>query len=158
MATLKPEGIWNCTVISAKAGVIDGKPLAQITVQITDGPATGTRCTYQDDLIGKSALYTRRSMEAVGWAGATARTFADDVTAWIARTGGASTVEIKHHLIKNGKRAGETWDKVNSVGRGGARPMADLSGDLLADVDQAMREAAALDGASRPADDEAPPF
>ena len=41
MAKLKPEGIWNCNVISAKAGVIDGKPLAQITVQITDGPAPG---------------------------------------------------------------------------------------------------------------------
>ena len=158
MATLKPEGIWNCTVLSAKAGVIDGKPLAQITVQITDGAAAGQRCTYEDALIGKSALYTRRSMEAVGWAGVTARTFADDVAAWIAKTGGASTVEIKHLEIKRGDKAGSIWDKVNSIGRGGARKLADLSGDLLADVDQAMREAAALDGASRPADDEAPPF
>jgi hypothetical protein len=158
MATLKPEGIWNCTVLSAKAGVIDGKPLAQITVQITDGPATGTRCTYEDALIGKSALYTRRSMEAVGWAGVTARTFEADVAAWIVKTGGASTVEIKHIEIKNGKKAGTIWDKCNSIGRGGSRPLADLSGDLLADVDQAMREAAALDGASWLTDDESPQF
>jgi len=157
MAKLKPEGIWNCNVISAKAGVIDGKPLAQITVQITDGPAEGTCCTYEDALIGRSALYTRRSMEAVGWAGVTARTFEADVAAWIAATGGATTVEIKHIEIKNGKRAGTIWDKCSAIGRA-ARKLADLSGDLLADVDQAMREAAAADGASRPADDEAPPF
>lgn len=158
MSTLKPEGIWPCTVISATAGVIDGKPLAQIVVQITDGAAAGTRCTYEDALIGKSALYTRRSMEAVGWAGVTARTFADDVAAWIIKTGGVSTVEIRHIEIKNGKRAGTIWDKCSAIGRGATRKLADLSGDLLADVDQAMREAAAADGASVPHDDEASPF
>lgn len=152
---LKPEGNFVCTVVEARAGVINSKPLVQITVRIDEGPATGTRCTYEESLIGPQAKYARYSMNAVGWAGTTAQSFERDVEAWIAKTGGTSTVEIKHLEIKNGKRAGSTWDKVSAIGRKSRRDLAPLPADLLADADRALREAAAADGG---ADDEASPF
>ena len=159
MATIKPEGIFACTIISARAGVINGKPLAQITVRIDEGPATGTRCTYEESLIGSGAKYARYSMNAVGWAGKTAQSLDADAAAWIVKTGGKSTVEIKHLAIKNGKNAGSTWDKVAAIGKGGAREMVPLPADLLADADQALREAAAIDGGAHDSSlDEDSPF
>lgn len=156
---LKPEGNFTCTVVGGRAGVINGKPLVQITVRIDEGPAAGTRCAYEESLIGSGAKYARYSMNAVGWSGATAQSFEKDVEAWIAKTGGASTVEIKHLGIKNGKRAGSTWDKVSAIGRGSRRELAPLPADLLADADRALREAAELDGAGRDAShDEESPF
>lgn len=163
MAT-KAEGIWNCQVIGAKAGNADGQASVQITVQLTDGPDRGQRCTYEDTVNTKSAKYVRWSCEAAGWKGASLRTLEADVIAWIEKTGGASTVEIKHVEVKKGKaydkwveggRVGPSpvWDKVNGIGRGAPRPLAALGGEALKDADDAMHLAM---GDDAPADDAAP--
>lgn len=152
---LKAEGIWECDVLGASAGADDkGVPNVQINVRITSGPSSGTPCTYEDRVDGKSALYVGRSLRAVGWKGVTLKTVKEDVDAWIASSGGKSTVEIKHIEIKNGKRAGEIWDKPNSIGRG-PRVLKPLENDLLSDADEALRRAAEAEGAA-PNDDDVP--
>jgi hypothetical protein len=138
---LKAEGIWGCTVLGGKAGTNENNvPTVQINVQITDGPSAGQRCTWEDVVDAKSAKYVAWSLNAVGWKGQTLKTLEDDITAWIAKTGGASTVEIKHLEIKNGKNAGKIWDKVNGIGRGAARAIKPIAGAALADADAALRE------------------
>jgi hypothetical protein len=145
MATLS-EGIFPCLVLDGFFGVDDkNSPIARINVQITDGPDKGQRCTYEDQVNAKSALYVGRSCRAVGWRGVNLETLADDVAAWVAKTGGKSTVEIKHIEIKNGKRAGEIWAKPNSIGRG-PKPLAAAKGETLADANEAMRRAMEADG------------
>lgn len=145
MATLS-EGIFPCLVLDGFFGVDDkNSPIARINVQITDGPDKGQRCTYEDQVNAKSALYVGRSCRAAGWKGAKLETLAADVAAWVAKTGGASTVEIKHIEIKNGKRAGEIWAKPNSIGRG-PKPLAPAKGETLADANEAMRRAMEADG------------
>lgn len=138
---LKAEGIWGCTVLGGKAGTNEKNiPTVQINVQITDGPSAGHRCTYEDVVDAKSAKYVAWSLNAVGWKGQTLKTLEADVTEWIAKTGGASTVEIKHLEIKNGKNAGKIWDKVNGIGRGAARAIKPIEGEALNDADAALRE------------------
>lgn len=144
MATLS-EGIFPCRVIDGFFGIDDrNSPIARINVVITDGPDKGQRCTYEDQVNGKSALYVGRSCRAAGWKGELLETLKADVAAWVEKTGGASTVEIKHIEIKNGKRAGEVWAKPNSIGRG-PRPLAEATGDTLADANEAMRLAMEAD-------------
>ncbi len=136
----KAEGIYGCTVIDGRAAEDDkGNPRVQITVQITDGPDKGQRCTYEDVVNGSTNKYVAWSMKAVGWNGGSLTELEDDIASWIARTGGATTVEIKHLEIKNGKNAGKIWDKVNGIGRGAARPLKPLSKGALADADAALR-------------------
>ncbi len=147
----KAEGIYGCTVLGGKAGELDGVPNVQINVQITDGPDKGQRCTYEDVVNTSSAKYVAWSCKAVGWRGSDLNTLEGDVTAWIAKTGGASTVEIKHLEIKKGKNAGKIWDKVNGIGRGAARPLSPLSRNVLADANEAMRSVAG-DGGPPPDD------
>lgn len=153
----KAEGIWPCTVLGATYGEDDRHLLVvRINAKITDGPDKGKMCTYEDQVNTRSAIYIARSCKAVGWAGKTLTTLAADCQAWIEKTGGASTVEIRHLEIKNGKRAGEIWDKVNSIGRG-PKPIAPPSRDVMADAEEAMRKALAEDGnADEPPPDEAP--
>lgn len=151
------EGIFPCRVIDGFFGVDDkNSPIARINVVITDGPDKGKHCTYEDQVNGKSALYVGRSLRAAGWKGVKLETTKADVAEWVEKTGGASTVEIKHIEIKNGKRAGETWAKPNSIGRG-PRPLAAASGELLTDANDAMRRAMEADGAAWPSDDQSPP-
>lgn len=139
---IKAEGIFPCTVISATAGENDKKaPIVQINVRIDDGPSKGQLCTYEDEVNAKSSVYIMRSARAVGWKGTDLKTLKTDCEKWIAETKGGCTVEIKHLMIRNGKNAGEVWDKVNSIGRG-ARPLAELSGSTLDDANEAMRAAA----------------
>ncbi len=143
---LLAEGIWPCTVLSGFSGEDDkGSPQIQISVRIDDGPSAGRQCTYEDQVNAKSALYVSRSCKAVGWKGSTLTTLAADVAAWVEKTGGKSTVEVKHLEIKNGKRAGQIWDKVNSIGRGAARVLKPMSADRLSDADEAMRAAMEAD-------------
>lgn len=137
---LKAEGIWGCKVLGGKAGVADGVPNVQINVQITDGPSAGQRCTYEDVVNAQSAKYVGWSLKAVGYRGVSLENLEKDINDWIARTGGASTVEIKHLEIKNGKNAGKIWDKVNGIGRGAARPLAPIAGEALSDANAALRE------------------
>lgn len=154
---LKAEGIWECEVLGASSGADDrGVPTVQVNVRITSGPSAGVPCTYEDRVDGKSALYVSRSLRAVGWGGQTLRTLREDVNTWIAKTGGKTTVEIKHLEIRNGKRAGEIWDKVNSIGRG-PRVLKPIEGETLADADEALRRAMADDGATSGGDDFAAP-
>ncbi len=153
MALLE-DGIWPCTVLTGTFGEDDkGSPQVQINVRIDDGPSKGRQCTYEDQVNAKSALYVGRSCKAVGWKGQTLTSLRDDIVAWIEKTGGKSTVEVKHLVIKNGKRAGEIWDKVNSIGRG-PRVLATPSADRLADADEAMRAAMSAGGGA-PDDDAA---
>lgn len=142
------EGIWDCKVLSAKAGEIDGGIVAvQINVEWTTGPDTGKRGTYEDQINANSAQYVVRSMKAVGWRGPKPSTLEADCAAWVAKTGGASTVEVKHIPIKNGRKAGQIWDKINAIGRQAARPLAaaskaadDAAADLLTRAAQASSD------------------
>lgn len=159
---LKLEGIWKCNVLSASSGEND-KHLIEvfINVEITEGIDIGKRCTYSEVIDGKSAQYAALSMMAVGWAGKTSRTLKDDVAAWIARTGGESTVEIKHLLVKSGKKAGSTWDKVGSIGRKPRelRPVS-AQNEMLIDADKALADAIAngdFGGFGGDVSDEPPP-
>lgn len=155
---LKAQGIWGCTVLSATAGETDkGSPNIQINVVIDDGPSKGQRCTYEDQINAKSALYVARSMKAVGWRGGSVTTLAADCDEWVKKTGGKSTVEIKHVEIKRGKQydrwveegmkgPSPVWDKPNSIGRGAAAPLKPMNEERLADADEALRAALEADG------------
>lgn len=154
MSNQLAEGFWPCTVISGEVGQVADKPgivKARINVKIDDGPSKGRTCTYEDEINNKSAVYVSRSMTAVGWKGKSLATFAADVDTWTKSTGGMTTVEIKHIPIKNGKRAGEIWDKPNSIGRG-PRPLAKPQGEALSDADEALQRALADDGFSSPSE------
>jgi hypothetical protein len=136
---MKEAGIWGCTVLSGKALEVDGVPAVQINVVIDDGPSKGQRCTYEDTVNAQSAKYVNWSIAAVGWKGKTLSTLEADINEWIAKTGGKTTVEIKHLEIKRGKKAGELWDKVSGIGRGAPKPGKPLAGSTLSDADEAMR-------------------
>jgi hypothetical protein len=149
---LLAEGTWPCVVVSAEVGENDKNLIvARVNVKIDDGPSKGRACTYEDTVNAKSALYIRRSLVAVGWRGQDMATVKADCAAWIAKTGGKSTVQIKHLEIKNGKRAGEIWDKPNAIGSG-PKPLS-APGGALSDANEAMRKAAADDGGAPPEDD-----
>jgi hypothetical protein len=154
---LKAEGMWPCIVLGGNYGEDPARPgvtRVQISVRIDGGPSNGQICTYEDDVTFKSNIYVMRSCENVGWKGGPTgddlNTLAADVAAWIKATGGKAVVEIKHLLIKNGKNAGKTWDKVNGIRRG-AKPLKVATGTALTDAREAMRAARAASG------DEAPP-
>lgn len=166
MSNLLAEGIWPCTVLGAEVGEVDGKIKARVNVKIEDGPSKGRFCTYEDEINARSSIYVMRSLKAVGWSGRSVSTVKDDCTKWIADTGGKSSVEIKHIEIKNGKRAGEIWDKPNSIGRG-PKPLRAPGGETLSDADEALRKAMQEDGSwegggsdspSEPVDPDAIPF
>lgn len=161
---MKAEGIWECTVLGGKAGELDGVMNVQINVQIDDGPSKGQRCTYEDTVNGSSAKYVGWSCTAVGWPGGSLKTLERDIEVWISKTGGKSTVEIRHVEIKRGKvfdkwvaggRVGPApiWDKCNGIGRGAPKPLAAPSASTLASADALMREAMA----GGPPPDDAPP-
>lgn len=153
---LKAEGIWGCTVLGGKAGENDkGIPNVQINVQIDEGPSAGMRATYEDEVNARTAKYVGWSLKAVGWTGGSLRGLEQEIADWIAKTGGKTTVEIKHLEIKNGKNAGKIWDKVNGLGRG-ARPLKPMTSQSLSDADEAMRMAMG-DIDSPPPDDVPPP-
>ena len=162
---LKAEGIWPCIVLGAAFGEDDdprraGVLRVRINAQIDGGPDKGRFCTYEDDVSNKSAIHVMRSCEAVGWKGGPRgddlNTLAADCDAWIKESGGKALLEVKHLLIKNGKRAGETWDKVNSIRRV-ARPLKQGSAEALADAREAMRRAREDMGGAPPADEYPPP-
>jgi hypothetical protein len=165
--SLLAEGTWPCTVLSASFGEDEkGSPQAQINVRIEDGPSAGRPCTYEDQVNAKSALYIGRSLKAVGWKGRDLKTVKADVAEWIARTGGKSTVEIKHIELKKGKKYDRwveggcqgdppVWDKANSVGRG-PRVLNDASTERVNDANEAMMRALAADGGSTPDEPAAP--
>jgi hypothetical protein len=155
------EGIWPCTVLGGNFGTIgddNGPPQVVVNVQIDEGPNKGRRCSYEEKVDAKSALYAGRSCKAVGWRGGSLTTLKADIEAWITKTGGKTTVEVKHITNKTGKRVGEVWAKVNALGRV-AKILAAPSAERLKDADEAMRRAMADDGAAaaRPDDDAPPP-
>jgi hypothetical protein len=162
MSNLLAEGTWPCTVLSAGAGeeidqsgAATGIIKARVNVRIDDGPSKGRTCTYEDAIDSRSSIYVRRSLMACGWKGSSLATVADDTSAWVATTGGKTTVEIRHIEIKKGKRAGQIWDKPSAIGRG-PKPLASPSKGALSDADDAMRRAAADDTGAPPADVNAP--
>jgi hypothetical protein len=150
---MKAEGIWNAKALGGEYGEdTKGLPVVRINVEITEGPSVGARCTYEEQINAKSALYASRSCAAVGWKGADLITLKADIDAFIEATGGATTVEIKHLEIKNGRRAGQIWDKVNSIGRLANPPLREASPDRTADANDAMRAAMQADRANAPED------
>lgn len=163
MAKLLDEGFWTCTVLSATTGENKNSLNVQINVRIEDGPSAGRLCTYEDSVNAKSATYIQRSCKAVGWTGGKTgydlKTLAADVDAWVAKTGGKSTVEVRHLDVKNGPNAGTVWAKVSSIGRGGPRVLGTPTAELLADANEAMRRAMADDvGDETPTSTEDIPF
>lgn len=167
MATLLAEGIWPATILNASRGEDDrGNIVVRINAKIEDGPSKGRTCTYEDKIDARSSLYVARSCQAIGWKGKSLETLKADADAWIAASGGKSSVEIRHIPIKRGKKyedwvaAGSKgdppiWDKVNSVGRG-PKPLAEPSASNAKDADDMMRQALAVDGGAPPADASAP--
>ncbi len=156
--TLLAEGTWPCTALSASFGEDDrGSPQVQINVRIDDGPSAGQQCAYEDQVNAKSALYISRSCKAVGWRGPDLSTLKTDVAAWIVKTGGKTTVEIKHLEIKKGPKAGQVWAKPNAIGRG-PRVLKDPSHERLADANEAMRAAMSADGQDNIDDEDRLPF
>lgn len=175
MAT-KAEGQWAGVVLGATCGEDDKRQLVvRVNVRIEEGPDKGRRCTYEDTVNAKSSIYIMRSLRAVGWSGRLPMTASvtPDIDAWIAKTGGSTTVEIKHLPINKGKkydkwiddhakwiaegRRGEepkkpVWDKVQSL-RGGPPPLAAPSAETSKDADDYMRQALADDGVQVPDDD-----
>lgn len=149
MANPLAEGIYPCVVTSASYGEDDKQQITiQVNLTFTDGPNKGRFATYSDQVNTKSALYISRSLKTIGWQGKSLKTLAEDVTAFIASpAAGKTTAEVKHILIKNGKRAGEIWDKVNSLGRGPRALKAPTHGNL-ADAESALADAMRLDGAA----------
>lgn len=156
--TIKAEGIWGCKVLGGKAVDIDGVPNVQINVVIEDGPSKGVRCTYEDVVNTATAKYVNWSLKAVGYKGKSLTELEADIDAWIAATGGNTTVEIKHLEIKRGKNAGKIWDKCNGLGRGAARPGKPLNGEPLADADEALRAYSGGAADEPPMDDDQIPF
>jgi PKD repeat protein len=167
--TTKAEGIWGCKVLSGKAGVSDGIANVQINIQIDEGPSAGQRGTYEDQVTTKSAKYVGWSCTAVGWKGVSLSTLEADIEEWIKKTGGRTTVEIKHIEIKKGKKydkwvtdgcngPGPVWDKVAGLGRGAAKPLAPLGGEALADADAAMRDVMGTPPQDGPVDGDDIPF
>lgn len=166
------EGTWPVTIISASAGEElnqSGQPTgvikARVNVKFEDGPSKGRTGLYEDEINAKSSLYVMRSLTAIGWRGPDLGTVSTDVEAWIKKTGGKSTAEVRHIAIKRGKKfdkweadgkKGEPpiWDKINSIGSG-PRALAAPSKDALADANEAMKRAMA-DMGGTPPEDEAP--
>ena len=149
------EGTWPAIALSASYGSVDGEdgaPQVQINVQICEGPDSGKRVTYEDQISNQSALYIARSCRAVGWRGQSLVTLRDDVAAWIAATGGHTSVDIKHVEIKRGKNFGKIWAKANAIGRG-PKILKPLSRERIQDADEALRRATADDHGAPPADD-----
>jgi hypothetical protein len=169
------EGTWPCTVSSAtygeqtdKQGKPTGRIVARVNVTLDAGPDKGRSVSYEDEVTAKSSLYVGRSLKAVGWKERSLSTIEADCAEWIKKTGGKSTVEIRHIEIKKGKRYDEwceawyadhegsppplIWPKANSIGRG-PRPLAAPSVDALSDADEQMRRAMAEDGGGGAPDD-----
>lgn len=154
------EGMWQCKVLGGDAAADDRDIVTvRINVQITEGTDSGRKVTYEDRVNNMSAKYILQTCRAVGWraTGKLEHTLRADIDAWIARTGGDSTVEIKHLLVKTGKNAGKIWAKANSIGRG-PKPLRPPSKESSDDAHAAMMAAMAEFGdAPPPTDNDAPP-
>jgi hypothetical protein len=154
------QGIWNCIVLGGEANANDKDIVScRISVQINEGPDKGRKVTYDEQVNNKSAKYVVMSAMAVGWRGQgrLEDTFRRDVDAWIAKTGGASTVEIQNVNRKDGT----IWGKARSIGRG-LKPLKAPSRQASDDADEAIRAALAdagnaVDSGAPPADDVPPP-
>lgn len=163
MEQVRPiEGIWKCIVLGGEANA-DDKDIVhvRVNVQIDEGPDKGRKVTYDEQVNNKSAKYVVQSARAVGWRGGMPieNTFRADVEAWIAATGGVSSVEIQHVERKNGPKAGTFWAKARSIGRGPA-PLKAPSREASSDANDALRSAmmAAEEGnGAPPPDDYIPP-
>ena len=145
--TILSEGTWPCKVLSASTGNNYRNLYAvQVNVELTDGPDKGKRTTYEQEVDNKSSKYVNPSCKAIGWQGVTLKTLADDCAKWIAKTGGATTVDIKHFNLKKpeaiakAEARGEPpkFAKANAIGRG-AVPLTAPSTDAQNDADAAMR-------------------
>jgi hypothetical protein len=153
------EGFWPCKVIDGTYGDNDkGIPVVRINAEVTDGTHKGRRFTYDEIVNNKQAPYIAKTCKAVGWACRDLATLESDIAAWVAKTGGASTLEIKHWERKTGPKAGTTWVKVNSIGRG-PRPLKASSAENRADANAALLAALADDqsGGGGPPPDDIPP-
>lgn len=170
------EGTWPCTVLGAECGEDKGLITVRINVKIDDGPSKGRTCSYEDRVDAKSAPYVARSCKAVGWGGLKITdTLVTDVSKWIEKTGGKSTVQIRYIDIKRGKkydawlddhrawidggRQGAEpqppiWDKVQAIGNG-PKPLAAPSKTAAQDADEYLMRALADEGSAPPMD--APP-
>ena len=177
MANEIAEGMWPCTVISATAGEDRGALVVRVNVKIDDGPDKGKLTTYEDTVNEKSSLYIFRSLKAIGWNGPDPKTIETDVAAWVEKTKGKSTVEIRHIKIgkgakydkyldnhaawvRDGRPEGKEpqppiWAKANSLGRG-PKPLAAPAASTLTDAADAFRRAMEADGGSAPPMDDAP--
>lgn len=160
-------GFWPCVVIDGGIGEdVDnnnkptGRLKARVNIKFTDGPDKGRMSSYEDELNAKSSLYISRSLLAIGCSRETLvgdmTKAADEIAAWVKKTGGVTTAEVRHIELKRGKRFDEwldetggagsppIWAKVNSLGRG-PRPLAKPSSEALSDAAEQMRRAMAED-------------
>lgn len=159
------EGTWPCKILSATR---DGNPVVvRVNVQFTEGPDKGKGGTYEQIVDARSAKYVAPSCQAIGWQGVTLDTLADDCAKWIAKTGGASTADVKHFDLKNPEAIAKAaargeppkFAKVNAIGRG-AKPLPKATAESKADADAALRNFMGGGGGAAPSgsDDEEIPF
>jgi len=169
-------GNWKCKVIDGFFGDVEQRigvwlPTVRINIEITnDGPHKGQRYSYEEAVDNKQAPYIARTLKAVGWKCRKMTDVAADIAEWVSRTGGESTVEIKHIEIKRGKKfdtwvadgakgSPPVWVKVGAIGRG-PKPLRESTQENLRDADDAMRAALAEDagrGGGSGYDDAPPP-
>lgn len=162
------EGTWPCKILSASTGA-DYRNLfaVQINCELIEGPDKGKRVTYEQSVDAKSAKYVGPSCKAIGWQGITLDSLADDVAKWISKTGGVSTVDIKHFDLKKpeaiakAEARGEPakFAKANAIGRG-AKPLTAASVESKSDADAALRSFMGAGGTPEAghADDDEIPF
>jgi len=152
------EGIWRCKTLAAEAAANDKDiVIVRIGVEILDGPDKGRRAFYEEQINFKSAKYVLMSARAVGWKGKgrIEDTLKADVDAWIAETGGETTVEVEHIMRKTGAKAGTYWGKARSIGRK-PRVLVAPSRTASNDAHEAMM-AAMAEADGMPADDAGDP-
>jgi hypothetical protein len=156
------EGFWPCKVIDGFYGDNDKNiPIVRINVELTEGEHKGQRFSYEEPVNNKQAPYIARTCKAVGWQCRDLETLKADVAEWIKKTGGESTLEIKHFVRKTGTKIGTTWAKPNSIGRG-PKPLKASSAENRADANAALLAALAEQeqyeaGGGPPRDDIPPP-
>lgn len=152
--------IYACTALSAEYGATEKSPIprAQITVRIDEGPMSGQRVTYEEEVTAKSAKYVGWAMTAVGWQGRELSTLKVDAAKWIAATGGATTVEIREIVTRKGTPDEGIWHKPSAIGKGAAKPLRPVSASADKDANEAMRAAMGGAPSDAPRDEEDVPF
>lgn len=120
----------------------------QMTIE--EGPRKGTAVEYEGKLDDRAIKWTKRDLEALGWAGKSSKTAVDDVMK------ANRLVSFKVEIAEWNKDDGtvKRWSSVRSIGTG-PKPLEKLDDAAYGDIDGWFNEAAK---AAPPPDDDGLPF